>query len=334
MKILNPTCFSRTPNELKPMTLFVETNPADDSTSKFRPKRIPEEGLETLRTLDLQQQFLDQATQGDRYRRQRQSKYQNSNCFEAMPEKPLKTSPLLLEKEFVASVRIYRPLNNTQSSAIAGMRYAQEILVLGRNLLCDLRDHIRCNMDFISAGDVAQDPFKPGKRIRANDLYKSGFFYIEGCFYNDMRWPECLDYSDVIRKWAEEPRRQIGPFSTAKMEETKFQDLSIRVGYPYVYVHQGNHEHVMVFNDVRLLSSEDMQRVSDYPYERSVGLKHSRYCMVCSVAIAKWVTKDDDRVPEDPYFFCDVCFRTFHYDKHKTPIGNFRAYPYVDINAI
>ena len=28
----------------------------------------------------------------------------------------------------------------------------------------------------------------------AKEQYKSGFFYIEGCFYNDMRWPECIDY--------------------------------------------------------------------------------------------------------------------------------------------
>ena len=30
----------------------------------------------------------------------------------------------------------------------------------------------------------------------------------------------------------------IGPFKTAKMEDTTIEDLTIRLGYPYVYVHQ------------------------------------------------------------------------------------------------
>ena len=45
-------------------------------------------------------------------------------------------------------------------------------------------------------------------------------------------------FSDVIRKWAEPPRRRVGPFTTSKMEETYIRDLTVRLGYPYVYVHQ------------------------------------------------------------------------------------------------
>ena len=44
--------------------------------------------------------------------------------------------------------------------------------------------------------------------------------------------------SETIRKWAEPTRRKVGPFITAKMEETYIRDLTIRLGYPYVYVHQ------------------------------------------------------------------------------------------------
>ena len=42
----------------------------------------------------------------------------------------------------------------------------------------------------------------------------------------------------MIRNWAEPDKRKIGPFTTAKMEETKIEDLEVRFGYPYVYVHQ------------------------------------------------------------------------------------------------
>ena len=118
------------------------------------------------------------------------------------------------------------------------------------------------------------------------------------------------------------------------MEETKVEDLEIRFGYPYVYVHQGQHEHLLVFTDARLLSPDDPQRVQAYPFERSSGVHHSRFCMVCSTNISKWVTTGNTRVPEDPYFFCDGCFRDYNYDKNDKKIGSFQAYEYVDINAV
>ena len=64
-----------------------------------------------------------------------------------------------------------------------------------------------------------------------------------------MRDPNNIDYSRVIRKWAEE--HELGPFSTALMEDTAFLDLVLRFGYPYVYQHQGNCEHLVVFSDAR-----------------------------------------------------------------------------------
>ena len=56
--------------------------------------------------------------------------------------------------------------------------------------------------------------------------------------------------------------------------------------------------------------------------------------MICDVHISKWVTEDNERVPEDPFFFCDTCFRGFNYDEKGEKIGSFRAYPYVDVNAL
>ena len=69
---------------------------------------------------------------------------------------------------------------------------------------------------------------------------------------NIFRWPDNLDYSESIRKWAEaKPSRMLGPFKTAKMEETLIRDLRVRLGYPYVYVHLGQHEHLVTFTDAR-----------------------------------------------------------------------------------
>ena len=48
---------------------------------------------------------------------------------------------------------------------------------------------------------------------RAGDVYKSGFFYIEGTFYNDLSHEGNIDYSEVVRNWAS-PARGVGPFDT------------------------------------------------------------------------------------------------------------------------
>ncbi|GAA6104586.1 snRNA-activating protein complex subunit 3, partial [Tachysurus ichikawai] len=81
------------------------------------------------------------------------------------------------------------------------------------------------------------------------DHYKSAFFYFEGIFYNDMRFPECRDISKVTRDWAKS-RREFPEFKRAKMEETTFNDLRVKVGYPYLYCHQGDCEHVLILTDV------------------------------------------------------------------------------------
>ena len=82
----------------------------------------------------------------------------------------------------------------------------------------------------------------------ALERYKSAFFFIEDCFYNDMRWADCHDLSQVVREWASDAKRQIGPFITAKMEDVKIRDLTLRLGYPYVYVHQVSTEQVGKFS--------------------------------------------------------------------------------------
>ncbi len=151
------------------------------------------------------------------------------------------------------------------------------------------------------------------------------------CFF---RWPECVDYSEVIREWASPARRRLGPFSTRKMEETTVGDLTLRLGYPYVYVHQGRHEHLLSFTDARLMGVDDEPFASRYPIERCVATKHSKYCMACSVDVARWVTSDNDRVPEDPFFFCDGCFHKFNFDGDGHKLGGFRAFPFVDFNAV
>lgn len=305
-------------------------------------KDIPSVGVKNLKTLEYQQEFMEKANDYERYKRMRGLRNPNNAHFDAAPPPPSRLNLDLLDKEILVAVRIYRPIKSSTKNVAASMttahRFVQEIHMLGSNKLSQLRDLIKCSGDYMGTGEMSEKIplMKSTEKLdsKAVEEYKSAFFFIEDTFYNDNRWPECQDLSKVIRDWASDPRRKIGPFKTAVMEDTCIKDLTLRLGYPYVYVHQGDHEHLITFVEDRLLSADDSQRPSSYPFERSTGMIHSKMCMVCTTFIAKWVTENNDRVPEDPFFFCDDCFRQFNYSPKNEKIGNFRAYPFIDVNAL
>lgn len=80
-------------------------------------------------------------------------------------------------------------------------------------------------------------------------MFKSGFIFIEDVFYNDFRHDTNIDFSDAIIKWAD--GKKIGPFSKKELDKVHFIDLTVRFGHPYVYTHQGNCEHLIVFSNAR-----------------------------------------------------------------------------------
>jgi snRNA-activating protein complex subunit 3 len=169
----------------------------------------------------------------------------------------------------------------------------------------------------------------------ASDVYRSSFFFINNVFYSDMRHPGHRDYSEVIRNWAAESGRGIGPLEYQRMETTRFEDLELQLGYPYLYLHQGDCEHLLVFTDLRLLTpSADSTDLKDYPKFVSTTRRTQIRCGLCSLNTGKWVTFGCQRLPEEPYYFCDSCFRSFNYDKDGNKRGHFKAFPYLDRTAL
>lgn len=134
-----------------------------------------------------------------------------------------------------------------------------------------------------------------------------------------------MDYSAVIRKWAEE--KKIATFSTAEMNGTRLDSLTPRIGYPYVYQHKGCCEHIFLFTQIRLLSLNDCLCSSKYPYYNSIGRVRDKYCVVCGTNTASWLLCDSDRLPQNRSAMCTYCFKSYNYIDGKK-IGNFKAYPY------
>lgn len=205
----------------------------------------------------------------------------------------------------------------------------ETILVLGSQRLSELRDAIKCVSDLQIGGEFSDNPDLAPENI-CKDLFKSAFFYFEGIFYNDMRYPECRDLSRTIVEWAESRDRGYGKFQVAKMEDYTFNDLNIKIGFPYLYSHQGDCEHIVTITDIRLVHHDDCLERHLYPLHIRRHWLLSRKCYVCKLYIAKWVTKSDSFAPDDPCFFCDVCFKMLHYDSEGNKLGDFLAYAYVD----
>ena len=168
---------------------------------------IPEEGKKNLKCLQLQQEFLDKANGYDKEKRKRLARYPGVPWFESMPPRS-KPRFGVTEQELLVVVRLYRPIKKDHhgfQTNLSNLKYLQELYILGSNYLSELRDLIKCPTDLMTGCDVSDDPpwvkkedkktnkfalkvipaTKPRQTLK--EKYRSGFFYIEGCFYNDMR---------------------------------------------------------------------------------------------------------------------------------------------------
>ena len=325
-------------DEVEPMVINdpIGDQLPDSKVPRFYRTPIPPEATGQLRTLKSQQEWINitKDDPGARQRRKRQSRHDNDHWFLAeRPEAEYKNWELS-DRAAVFMVRVYRPTKHLVPGApgIIPIKYTQEIWCLGHHTLANLRDAIWCAADLNIVGPQQVDTVHK-TAVRARDKYKSGMIYIEGTFYVDRRDKNNIDYSEVIRKWAEDPKRDVGPFEVGTLETTRIDSLELRLGYPYLYVHQGSHEHLISFIDVRLLGPGDPQKTADYPLIRSLGSQVAKYCMVCQTSVAVWVTMDNARMPEDPFFFCALCYKHYNFVDRKR-VGSFREFRYFDVNVM
>ena len=76
---------------------------------------------------------------------------------------------------------------------------------------------------------------------------------------------------------------------------------------------QGNCEHIVVFNEVRMLHGDDAKDKNAYPVLAFQSKIRRRKCRLCDIYPAKWVTYNDKLSIENPCFYCDHCYHPFHY---------------------
>lgn len=219
----------------------------------------------------------------------------------------------------------------------------KEVLFRADQCLTELRDQFKCQRDYGVPMDLSENP-EQAERIFRGELFKSGFFLIGNTFYNDMRDPNNTDLSANIVDWASKEvvvvdsdgenrkvSRGIEPLIRARMEEHNFEDLEFKLGRPYLYLHQGDCEHLFTISDIRYVPNNLKLRQTKFPFitATSIGRKADNLrCYMCRSKPPHWYTRNNSRLPVDPFFFCEECFNSFNYDKDKKKIGSFQAYLY------
>ncbi|XP_045101769.1 snRNA-activating protein complex subunit 3-like [Portunus trituberculatus] len=308
----------------------------------FQDKVIPEGGPEALHTLAAltKEHHLRETVEDYAVLRHKQLKY--SKVLRLVTDERDVPEPTISDRDtqaksqddIVVNVRIHRPFHKRtycrkQSNTFP--RHSQELLVLGSQKLTDLRDNINCINDLSVCKDMSASPqLRDLAHLRnAASEFPSGFFYINGVFYSDMRNPKAKDYSEAIKLWAQK-KTEIGPMTTKKMEDTRVRDLEFRLGYPYVFVHLGNCEHIVVFVDARLKHKQDVQDPNRYPINWGQPIKLATKCSLCSLNLANWIVKGDPRLPQENCLLCDRCLKTFCYDKYGKKVHSLKVYPYMD----
>ncbi|CAJ1052408.1 snRNA-activating protein complex subunit 3 isoform X1 [Xyrichtys novacula] len=245
----------------------------------------------------------------------------------AIGKNPETVTNMIAEGELLLTVNVYYP------PVVEKFQYVRPhmtLLMTGSHSLAELRDAICCVSDLQVCGEFSNTPDIAPDFI-SKDHFKSAFFFFEGIFYNDMRYPECQDISMTTIEWAK--THNFPTFSQAKMEDTRFADLKVKVGFPYLYCHQGDCEHLVIITDIRLMHTSDCLDKRLYPLLTHKHRVLTKKCAVCHVYIGRWFTTNDQFAPSNPCLFCDKCFRLLHYDAQGKKLGDFLAYPYVDRGA-
>ena len=232
-------------------------------------------------------------------------------------------SNLEVFEECVITVRFYEQFKYTPSMR-NHPRFHQEYLVLGSNFLTDLRERFYCPCNYGPFFDISDNPLAITKVDQ--NAADPGFFFIYDTFYNDTRNPANPDYSDTILNWFKR-YDYVREFKTGVMQDTKFEDLEIRVGNPCVYQHHGSCEHFFCITSVDLLDSSNSLVRTNYPLLNASGKKRSTLCDLCGQIDSSILVTNCALHVKDPMKVCNDCFISFHYQSDGiTKTCSFNAY--------
>ncbi|KAI3352383.1 hypothetical protein L3Q82_005349 [Scortum barcoo] len=315
-------------SRLRPSSFSFRPQDEDEFAAQFAEEmRVGPEIMADLKTICRQRRKRQDYRASLKINKNRHDLYADELERLTVGRKPEEVADMIPEGEVLLTINVYYPVLTEKFNYV---RPHMTLLMTGSHSLAELRDAICCVSDLQVCGEFSNTPDMAPDFI-SKDHFKSAFFFFEGVFYNDMRFPECQDISMTTIEWAK--AHNFPPFSQAKMEDTLLVDLKVKVGFPYLYCHQGDCEHLVIITDIRLTHKNDCLDKKLYPLVTHKHRVVTQKCAVCHVFIGRWFTTNDQFAPSDPCLFCDKCFRMLHYDAEGNKLGDFLAYPYVDRGA-
>ncbi|KAI0321160.1 snRNA-activating protein of 50kDa MW C terminal-domain-containing protein [Amylostereum chailletii] len=174
--------------------------------------------------------------------------------------------------------------------------------VLSSQTLGDLYEVIPCTSNEMPQEQYDNGVFA-GYELAEDDALPTSsgaVMVIEDTAYGDgMSEP---DYADKLIAYATSP-----PKNGSKMHDTTFESLSLSLHKPYWLLHQGNCEHFIVIDEIRLLHPDDLP--SGYPLTLQITPPLLDMCRGCSKVPAVFSIVGDIRLGESPSLLCAPCWR-------------------------
>eukprot|EP00042_Codosiga_hollandica_P046277 m.484791 g.484791 ORF g.484791 m.484791 type:complete len:324 (-) comp57204_c0_seq7:2643-3614(-) len=205
-----------------------------------------------------------------------------------------------LKDEVIITVRVQHRVISSQLWNEYDLLHTQDLHALHGVIPCSMNKLF----DQVASGDGQL-------ALRRN----SGFFFIEDRFYADSPSTQA-QYVDPLMTWLREDRQLAQPVNTEQLEsllmDRPLSLIPFKLHKPYVYVHQGDCEHSIIFSNVRLTQSHDCQDPSRYPLCVVDQRRPRTKCLVCQVHNAKFVLHNDVRAMENPSFVCQDCYEQMH----------------------
>ncbi|CAG7826655.1 unnamed protein product [Allacma fusca] len=219
--------------------------------------------------------------------------------------------------------------------------FAVKINILGSQTLKELRNQFYCKNDLI-CGEIKGDRLPPSEidkdacmKVREANLQKPCALFVGHTIYTNEACTgnKDWDYASALKVWASRARkRPVGPFNNGSIEDTRIIDLIFKHGFPYLFVHHGNCEHLLVIEQVRLLNSLDSPLRSSYPIILKSNFK-TVYCYVDNKRVARYAVRSMDGFPHDPMLLCRECLESYCYLQLKK-VCDFKLFQFLQFSAV
>lgn len=220
----------------------------------------------------------------------------------------------------------------------------QEIELLGSQTLQTLYHHIYCIENTCVSGEL------------------NGVFYIEGAFYAENSEDDKDSASATLRTiermkiWIDstwhmnrkhaESSSSSGPARKRKSRDRstslegaapvvnnmkcRLDDLEISTDKKYLLFHKAGCEHTINFTEIRTITRSLLSfETNQFPRTTQHAVINRRKCGVCLIQSAKFLCFGDRLADSNPFFYCEHCYYSLHYDKYGTLLyDDFQVFDY------